>query len=156
MAAPFAAAFADLRGKRYPYVLVASVISFVIVGVVLLTAGIGQPTTTVDDPTTAAVQGTGGLIAPTPQEQWFVPFLPVLGALIVVAAVVLFVGYGWARLALAVLGILGVIGLAEAAQWQAVPAALFLVVGALLSLLLPAHRYLARTTGRPAEPTGSV
>lgn len=141
---PFGAAVADLRAKRYPYALVFSVVSWLVVAITLFFSQVGAPTTTIDNASEAAVQGTGGQIAPTAQDQWFVPLLPWFGIIVVIGAVALFVGVGWARLVLAVLGIIMVVGLAEAQeQIPAVVVAVFTVIGAVLSLVLPSHRYLA-------------
>lgn len=146
----------DWRAGRYPWQLVVAVACWVVVAVSLLISRIGAP-----EPTDAAAQqdslnsGAGVVIAPNAQDNWFVPLLPWLGVVVLLLAVALLLGQGWARIVLAACGLVAVVGLGMAAQWQVFPALVAFVAGSVFGLLLPAHRYLQRPRdeGSAAEPS---
>lgn len=135
----------DWRNGRYPWQLVVAVVCWVVVAVSLLTSRIGAPEPT--DAATAADSlnaGAGVVVAPTAQDNWFVPLLPWLGVLVLLVAVALFLAQSWARVTLAACGLVAVVGLAMAAQWQVFPALVGFLVGVVFGVLLPTHRYLHR------------
>lgn len=149
----------DIGEGRYPRALLVACVSWVLLGVVLLISRIGAPETT-DAQETDAATGVTAVRAPTADQSAFVDYLPWLGVLVLVAAVALFLGFGWARLILALLGMLAVVGLALATPWLAIPAAVLFVVGAVCSVLVSVHRYLTRprpggTGGEPADPASA-
>ncbi|NMO92279.1 hypothetical protein [Actinomycetospora sp. TBRC 11914] len=142
------------RAGRYPWQLVVAVVCWVVVAVSLLTSRIGAPEPT--DAATAADAlnaGAGTVVAPTAQDNWFVPVLPWFGVLVLLLAVALLLGQGWARIVLAAAGLVAVVGLATAAQWQVFPALVGFLAGSVFGVLLPTHRYLQRPRddGAPAE-----
>lgn len=153
---PLVAVSQDWKAGRYPWQLVVAVVCWIVVAVSLLVSRIGAP-----EPTDAAAlqdslnTGAGTVIAPTAQDNWFVPLLPWLGALVLVLAVALLFAQGWARIVLAACGLVAVVGLATAAQWQVFPALLGFVAGSVFGVLLPVHRYLRtpRDTGSQVEPS---
>jgi hypothetical protein len=145
----------DWKHRRYPWQLAAAVVSWVVVAVSLIISQVGTP-----DPTDAATQqdalgGAGTVLASNAQDQWFVPFLPWLGVLVLIVTVALFLAQGWARTVLAACGLVGVVGLAMDAAWQVFPAIVGFVAGSVLGILLPTHRYLQRSRedGPAAAPS---
>jgi hypothetical protein len=142
---PMAAVAQDWKQGRYPWQLLVAVLGWIVVAASLLTSRIGAPEPT--DAATAADSlnaGAGLVVAPTAQDQWFVPLLPWFGVLVLLLAIALLLAQGWARVVLAACGLVAVVGLAMAAQWQAVPALVGFLVGAVFDVLLPTHRYLQR------------
>lgn len=142
---PLAAVSQDWKHGRYPWQLVVAGVCWVVVAVSLLTSRIGAP-----EPTDAAAardslnNAAGTVVAPTAQDNWFVPLLPWFGVLVLLLAVALLLGQGWARIVLAACGLVAVVGLATAAQWQVFPALVGFLVGSVFGVLLPTHRYLQR------------
>jgi hypothetical protein len=142
----------DIGDGRYPKALLASCASWALLGVILLVARLGLPTST-DDQETDAATGVAAVRVPDVAQGPWVPYLWILGVIVIVFAVVLFLRQGWARLVLALLGMVGVVALAAIATWLAIPAAVLFVVGAVCSVLVPTHRYLTRprSDGPPAD-----
>jgi hypothetical protein len=155
---PMSAMATDVRNGRLPRTLLVAVVFWVLYAVTLLVSRIGQPSTSDQDSAATAAQdalGTGnGIVPPNSQDQWFVPWMPVIGVVVLLLAVALLLGQGWARLVLALVGVLGVVALAAAAQWHAVVAAVFLLLGAGFSLTLSTHRYLQDRAGSGRPTTG--
>jgi hypothetical protein len=153
---PMVAVSQDWRAGRYPWQLPVAVVCWIVVAISLLISRIGAP-----EPTDAAAlqdslnSGAGVVIAPTAQDNWFVPLLPWLGVVVLLLAVALLFAQGWARIALAACGLVAVVGLATAAQWEVFPALVGFVLGSVFGVLLPAHRYLQqpRGDGSVAEPS---
>lgn len=143
----------DIGEGRYPRALLVSCASWVLLGIVLLIARVGYPTST-DAQETDRSTGVTAVRSPDADQSSFLPYLPViLGVLVLVLAVVLFLGYGWPRIVLALLGLLAVVTLALTATWLAIPAAVLFVVGAVTSVLVSSHRYVTRQrTGGPTDP----
>lgn len=133
----------DIGDGRYPRALMVAVVSWSLLAVTLMVSRVGAPQQT-DAEATDAATGVTAVRAPSGQQQWFVDLLPWLGVVALVFALLLLVGHGWTRLALALLGVLAVVGLAQAQPWLTIPAAVFLVIGAVCSLLVSSHRYLTQ------------
>jgi hypothetical protein len=153
---PLVAVFQDWKQGRYPWQLVVAVVGWIVVAASLLTSRIGAP-----EPSDSATlqdslnQGSGVVVAPTAQDNWFVPLLPWLGVLVLLLAIALLLAQGWARVVLAACGLVAVVGLGMAAQWQVFPALVGFLAGSVFGVLLPAHRYLRqpRDAGSAAEPS---
>jgi hypothetical protein len=152
---PIAAVAQDWKRGRYPWQLLVAAVSWVVVAVSLIISRVGVP-----DASDAAVEGdslsgTVPVVATNAQDNWFAPFLPWFGLLVLLITVALVLGYGWARIVLAACGLVAVVGLAMVAQWQVFPAIAGFVVGSVFGLLLPTHRYLQRPRedGPVAEPS---
>lgn len=150
MPRPLAAASNDVGAGRFPRPLLVGVGCWVLLGLTLLMSRVGAPSPT-DANATSDALNTDVVRAPTPDTYWFVPFLPWLGVVVLVMAVVLFLGYGWARLALAVLGMLAVVGLAQAALWLVIPAGVLFLVGSVCGLVISSHRYLTATRSTTSD-----
>lgn len=147
------AATDDIGGGRYPRALLVSCASWVLLGIVLLIARVGYPTST-DAQETDRSTGVTAVRGPDADQGSWLPYLPaILGLLVLVLVVLMFVGQAWARIVLALLGLLAVVTLAVTATWLAVPAAVLFVVGAVTSVLVSSHRYLVQPrAGGPSDP----
>lgn len=149
----------DVRARRYPRALIVAVASWVLLAVVLLFSTKGAPTPSNQNPQTQDAIDTLNMTqiaAPTGQTAWWFPWLPALGVLVLIAAVLLMLGYGWTRLVLALLGLVAVVALAQSGSpWLAIVAAVLFVVACVCGLLVSAHRYLrdgsTGSTGQAAE-----
>lgn len=149
----------DIGGGRYPKALLIACVSWVLLGIVLLFSRVGMPSSS-DAQETDAATGDVAVRAPDADQTPFLGYLWVLGIVVVIVAVLLFLGQGWARLVLALLGLLAVVGLATSASWLVFPGVVLFVVGAVGSVMVSAHRYLNRPPdvgGHPdPETTGAV
>lgn len=145
---------ADIGAGRYPRALLVAVMSWTLLGLLLLFSRVGIPEST-DAQQTDAATGVQAVRAPASDQQWYLSALPWLGVAVLVLAVVLFFGFGWSRLLLVLLGLLAVVGLAAstATAWYAIPAALFFVVGGVAGLMVTAHRYVTRPRTAGDDPS---
>lgn len=145
----------DIGAGRYPRSLLVATASWMLLGILLLISRVGIPESTEAEQTDAAT-GVQAVRAPGGDVQWFTSTLPWLGVAVLVGTVLLFLGFGMARLALVLLGLLAFVGLAAstATAWFAIPAAVFFVVGGVSGLMVSAHRYLTRprTAGEHPSP----
>jgi hypothetical protein len=148
----------EIGAGRYPKALLLACASWALLAVVLFVSRIGVPAPT-DAEETDAATGVTAVRPPDVIQGWWVPYLPWLGVLVLILAVVLFFGVGWARLALALLGLIAVVGLAASSvtAFFAIPAIVLFVVGCVASVLVSTHRYLTqpRTGGESADPASS-
>jgi hypothetical protein len=154
-----AAVVQDWKSGRYPWQLLVAVVCWVVVAVSLLTSQIGVPTPTDADAQRDTLNDAGTVVSSTAQDNWFVPLLPWLGVVVVLLAVALLLARSWARIPLAACGLIAVVGLATGAAWQVFPAMVGFVVGSILLVLLPVHRYLLRPredTTRSADATDTT
>ncbi|MCD2193758.1 hypothetical protein LQ327_10250 [Actinomycetospora endophytica] len=142
-----AAVAQDWKHGRYPWQLVVAGVCWVVVAVSLLISRVGVPEPTDADAQRDSLNGVVPVVGTNAQDNWFAPLLPWLGVVVLLIAVALLLGQGWARIVLAACGLVGVVGLAMAAQWQVFPAFVGFLVGAVFGVLLPTHRYLQRPHG---------
>lgn len=155
---PMAAVAQDWTTGRYPWQLLVAVVSWLVVAASLLTSRIGAPRPTDADAQQDVLDSAGTVLASNAQDQWFVPLLPWLGVVVALVAVALLLGQGWTRVVLAGCGLVAVVGLATAAAWQAFPAMLGFLLGCVVLVLPPVHRYLqgARADHAAVGPTAAT
>jgi hypothetical protein len=136
----------DRRADRFPWQLGFAVLAWVILGAVLVVSALTVPTSTseADQASINQVQGTlGSSAVATDNTAAHRTLWLLLGLAVLLAALLLLIGQGWARHALAVLGVVAVIVFAINGRWEAIVAFAALVLGTVPLLAPSAHRYLS-------------
>jgi hypothetical protein len=133
------------RERRFPWQLGLSVVAWVVLGALLIVSALGTSSTTggADQASVDKIQGSLGDSAVATDTSSHPTLLLLLGLAVLLMALLLLIGQGWARYALAVLGVLAVILFAVGGRWEAVVAFAALVVGVVPLLAPSTHRYLS-------------
>lgn len=137
---------ADRKTERFPWQLGFSVLAWLILGAVLVVSALTASTSTseADQASIDQVQGTLGSSAVATGNASAHPTLwLLLGLVVLLGALLLLIGQGWARHVLAVLGVVAVIVFAINGRWEALVAFAALVLGTVPLLAPSAHRYLS-------------
>jgi hypothetical protein len=130
---------------RFPWQLGLSVLAWVVLGALLVVSALSTSSTTsgADQGSIDKIQGTLGTSAVATDNSSHPTLLLVVGLMVLLMALLLLIGQGWARHVLGVLGVIAVILFALGGRWEAVIAFAALVVGAVALLAPSVNRYLS-------------
>ncbi|MDT7599621.1 MAG: hypothetical protein QOK26_1698 [Pseudonocardiales bacterium] len=137
-------AAAQAKEQGFPWQLGLAVVAWVILGALLIVSALGSSSTSggADQASVDKIQGTLGDSAVATNTTAHPTLMLLLGLVVLLMALLLLIGQGWARLALGVLGVLAVILFAVGGRWEAIIAFAALIVGTVPLLAPSAHRYL--------------
>ncbi|HEV7787666.1 MAG TPA: hypothetical protein VGP05_01530 [Pseudonocardia sp.] len=138
-------AAAEAKEQGFPWQLGLAVVAWVILGALLIVSALGSSSTSggADQASVDKIQGTLGDSAVATNTAAHPTLMLLLGLVVLLMALLLLIGQGWARLVLGVLGVLAVILFAVGGRWEAIIAFAVLVVGSVPLLAPSAHRYLS-------------
>ncbi|HEX4362207.1 MAG TPA: hypothetical protein VH141_32040 [Pseudonocardia sp.] len=133
------------RDRRFPWQLGLSVVAWVVLGALLIVSALGTSSTTggADQASIDKIQGSLGDSAVATDTSGHPTLLLLLGLAVLLMALLLLIGQGWARYVLGVFGVLAVILFAVGGRWEAVVAFAALVIGTVPLLAPSTHRYLS-------------
>jgi hypothetical protein len=136
---------AEVKEPGFPWQLGLAVAAWVVLGALLIVSALGSSSTSggADQASVDKIQGTLGDSAVATNTTAHPTLLLLLGLVVLLMALLLLIGQGWARMVLAVLGVIAVILFAVGGRWEAFVAFAVLVVGTVPLLAPSAHRYLA-------------
>jgi 1,4-dihydroxy-2-naphthoate octaprenyltransferase len=137
-------AAAEAKEQGFPWQLGLAVVAWVVLGALLIVSALGSSSTSggADQASVDKIQGTLGDSAVATNTTAHPTLMLLLGLVVLLMALLLLIGQGWARLALGVLGVLAVILFAVGGRWEAIIAFAALIVGTVPLLAPSAHRYL--------------
>ena len=137
----------SVRGKerRFPWQLGLAVAAWVVLGALLIVSALNSNSTTsgADQASIDKIQGALGDSAVATHSTAHPTLMLLLGLVVLLGALLLLIGQGWARYLLAVLGVVAVILFAAGGRWEAIVAFAALLVGTVPLLAPSAYRYLA-------------
>jgi hypothetical protein len=132
--------------QSFPWQLGTSVFVWIVLGGLLVASALGQTSSTeADQSQVDQIQGSlGQSAAATSQSAGQHPTLYVLiGAVVLLMALLLLIGQSWSQYALYVLAVIAVILYASGGRWEAIAALALFIVGAVLLLNRPVQRYFS-------------
>jgi 1,4-dihydroxy-2-naphthoate octaprenyltransferase len=135
---------AEAKEQGFPWQLGLAVVAWVVLGALLIVSALGSSSTSggADQASVDKIQGTLGDSAVATNTTSHPTLMLLLGLVVLLMALLLLIGQGWARLVLGVLGVLAVILFAVGGHWEAIIAFAVLIVGTVPLLAPSAHRYL--------------
>ncbi|HEX4248000.1 MAG TPA: hypothetical protein VH008_09035 [Pseudonocardia sp.] len=133
------------RERRFPWQLGLSIVAWVVLGALLVVSALGSNSTTsgADQASISKIQGSLGDSSVATDSSGHPTILLLLGLAVLLMALLLLIGQGWARYVLAVLGVVAVILFAVGGRWETVVAFAALVIGTVPLLAPSTHRYLS-------------
>ncbi|HEY2205392.1 MAG TPA: hypothetical protein VGH99_13055 [Pseudonocardia sp.] len=135
------------RKRQFPWQVGLSVVAWLVLGVLLVVAGVGSNAGSgggADESSVDQIQGSlGDSAVAGGQQEGHPTVLLLLGLAILLLSLMLLVGQGWARYVLAVLAIAAMVTFALGGSWQAIPVFALMVVGSVALLGPSAYRYLS-------------